>query len=196
MVNGIIILHVTQTILPTEVALDRPDPSAGQPDPLVEETIREFEPIVMLQRRSMAKVWQDRSVSKMNLQLLLLLTSRGPLSMSRLAALADVSLSNLTGIVSRMEEHGLAERVRDDHDRRVVLVRATPRGQTTCEGLEELRRQNLREILESLAESDKRLCLKAIRVMRRAAERLHPELSTQSVPHHSQPDHTRGAQQA
>ena len=46
--------------------------------------------------------------------------------MSRLAELLDVSLSNATGIVDRMEERGLVERVRVPDDRRVVLVRIGP----------------------------------------------------------------------
>ncbi len=49
--------------------------------------------------------------------------------MSRLAELLDVSLSNATGLVDRMEERGLVERVRVPDDRRVVLVRLTAAGQ-------------------------------------------------------------------
>ena len=49
----------------------------------------------------------------------------GELTMSRLAEFLDVSLSNATGLVDRIEERGLVERSRVPDDRRVVLVRLT-----------------------------------------------------------------------
>ena len=39
-----------------------------------------------------------------------------------------VTVSNLTGIVDRLEEKGLVLRDRDAHDRRVVRVKLTPKG--------------------------------------------------------------------
>ena len=39
-----------------------------------------------------------------------------------------VTVSNLTGIVDRLEEKGLVVRERDSHDRRVVYVRLTDKG--------------------------------------------------------------------
>ena len=45
--------------------------------------------------------------------------------MSRLADMLDVSDSNASGVVDRLEERGYVERIRVPNDRRVVLVRAT-----------------------------------------------------------------------
>ncbi len=39
-----------------------------------------------------------------------------------------VTVSNLTGIVDRLEEKGLVNRERDAHDRRIVRVRLTEKG--------------------------------------------------------------------
>ena len=39
-----------------------------------------------------------------------------------------VTVSNLTGIVDRLEEKGLVARERDTHDRRVIRVRLTEKG--------------------------------------------------------------------
>jgi DNA-binding MarR family transcriptional regulator len=140
----------------------------------------------------MGRVWQDRSVSKLNLHVLMLLSSRGPMPMSRLAALADVSLPSLTGIVDRMEERGLAERVRDERDRRVVVVQVTDRGRTSCEEFEAVPRETMRRILNELSEADQRTCLKAFRAMRQAVERLEPELASPTP--QAQANHTKGAQ--
>jgi hypothetical protein len=48
--------------------------------------------------------------------------------MGRLAEILDASMSSATGIIDRMEERGLVERVRVPDDRRVVLVRPTQTG--------------------------------------------------------------------
>jgi len=67
-------------------------------------------------------------VSMTHLHLMWILEHHGELPMSRLAEIVDVSLSNATGIVDRMEERGLVERVRVPDDRRVVMARISDRG--------------------------------------------------------------------
>ena len=52
----------------------------------------------------------------------------GPRRMSDLAECAQTSQASLTGIIDRLEEHGLVERVRSRDDRRVVEVTLTPAG--------------------------------------------------------------------
>jgi DNA-binding MarR family transcriptional regulator len=161
-------VHVS--VSSSEVGAD--DASASDTDPdLVDRIIAEYEPLVAVQRRATAHIWLDRSISKANMHVLMLLGGHGPLPMSRLAGLLDVSLPNATGIVDRMEEHGLVERIRDEHDRRVVLVRATTAGVTLVDEIEDLRRSELRRILERLDHDEQRTCLAAFRAMRRAAER-------------------------
>jgi DNA-binding MarR family transcriptional regulator len=138
-------------------------------DPVIEGIIEAFEPLLVAQRRVMAKVWQDRSISKLNLHLLMLLEANGPQSMSRLAALANVALPNLTGTVSRMEELGLVVRESDSRDRRLVVVRKTPRGRALLQELESVRHEELRRILHELSPPERRQCLDAMRIMARAA---------------------------
>ncbi|HSK46554.1 MAG TPA: MarR family transcriptional regulator [Coriobacteriia bacterium] len=54
--------------------------------------------------------------------------SAGPRRMSDLANCAQTSQASLTGIVDRLEEHGLVERTRSKDDRRVVDVALTEEG--------------------------------------------------------------------
>ena len=150
----------------------RPSTLGPGEDDLVDAIVAEYEPIVARTRRAMAGIWQDRKVSKTTMIVLMQLQLHGPVSMSRLAGLLDVGLPNMTGIVSRMEELGFVERVRDEHDRRVVLVRTTPRGMEMTEELEAIRRQQLRQLVMSLGPSDRQACFQAFRALREAAERL------------------------
>jgi DNA-binding MarR family transcriptional regulator len=179
-------LQVTATISP---AADR---VKGHEEDLIDQAIAEFEPVIAFQRGRMRRIWQDRTVSKLNLQLLMLLSNHGAMPMSRLAAFADVSLPNLSGIIDRMEERGLVERVRDEHDRRVVLVRTTAKGRSSCEELEALPRDTMRQILTAVPEADRRTCLRAFRAMRRAVETLSAEAGTVHVPdpHHTEEPNT------
>lgn len=140
--------------------------------PSVDQVIEALAPMMAYQRRSMMRFWQDRSLSKLSLHVLMLLDHRGPLPMSRLAALVDVSVSNMTGIVDRLEEHGMVERVRDDRDRRLVLVRTTPQGTNRCEEVEGLRREHLRQLLRTLDGRERAEVLRAARVLASGVARL------------------------
>ena len=91
-------------------------------------------------------------VSMTNLHVLGLLSRHGEMPMSRLADVLDVSLSNATGLIDRMEERHLVERVRVTDDRRIVLVRLTAGGNSTLEEVELLRHDLLERLLAQLDE--------------------------------------------
>ena len=145
-------------------------------DPVIEEIVEAFEPVLAAQRRVLAAVWQDRSISKLNLHILMLLQAHGAQPMSRLAALANVALPNLTAIVGRMEELGLVVRESDPRDRRLVVVRETDRGRSCIEELQSVRRDELRRILHTLTPGERQLCLDSMRTMARAASASQPGL--------------------
>ena len=89
-------------------------------------------------------------VSMTHMHVMWLLQHHGDLAMSRLAELLDVSFSNATGIVDRMAERGLVERVRVPDDRRVVLVRIAPKGVETVEQTEAVKHDRIGAILSHL----------------------------------------------
>lgn len=67
----------------------------------------------------------------------LALLSRSPMPMRQIAQRLKCEPSNVTGIVDRLEAHGLAERRPDPADRRVKLAAATPAGVDTATRLRE-----------------------------------------------------------
>jgi MarR family transcriptional regulator, organic hydroperoxide resistance regulator len=89
-------------------------------------------------------------VSMTQLHVLSMLARHGEMPMSRLAESIDVSLSNVTGLIDRIEERGYVERVRVPDDRRVVLVRVTDAGRSVLDETEALRSEMLRQILDRL----------------------------------------------
>ncbi|MEE4544432.1 MarR family transcriptional regulator [Streptomyces sp. V4-01] len=84
----------------------------------------------------------------------LALLAPGPMPMRQIAQRLKCEPSNVTGIVDRLEAHGLAERRADPADRRVKLAAATDAGRDTAARL----RESLdfaREPLAALSEAER-----------------------------------------
>jgi DNA-binding MarR family transcriptional regulator len=115
------------------------------------------------------------------LHVLWLLQHHGSMPMSRLAELVGASLSNATGIIDRMEEHGLVERVRVPNDRRLVLVEPAAAGLRALSETETHRRDRLRSVLTHLSATERPIVLAALRSLRRA---LSAEVESAAVHQH------------
>lgn len=161
--------------------------------PLPAQIVDELEPLMVRGRRAMARSGWLRTLSSTHLHVLMLLEMEQAVSMSRLAEHLDVSDSNVTGIVGRMEERGFVERVRDEGDRRLVLVQATEAGQKALREIESIRREHIENVVSHMDASDQRLCLRAFRVLRETAERCEPHLEPGCHPsaHHRAPSSSR-----
>ena len=108
------------------------------------------------------------TVSMSQMHVLWLLQHHGEMPMSKLAVLLDVSLSNATGIIDRMAERGLVERVRVEDDRRVVLVRPADAGRQAISQIESSKRDRMRAVIGRLPATERPIVLAALRSLRRA----------------------------
>jgi DNA-binding MarR family transcriptional regulator len=165
-------LHVT-TSIDRDTTPPPGEPAAAAAGDLVEKIIGELEPLII--RQYQAAAWHDRTISKTNMFVLMLLMEHGQMPMSRLAGMLDVSFPSLSGIIDRMEEHGLVERLRDENDRRLVLVRSTSKGHASVADLQEMRREYLRRVLRTMTVGDRQTCHAAFAAMRRAADAITPD---------------------
>lgn len=129
---------------------------------------------------SMGRLVQGH-VSLTQMHVLWLLQHHGAMSMGRLAELLDVSISNATGLIDRMDEHGLIERVRVPDDRRVVLVKPAAAGLQALSETETSKRERMRSVLGRLPASERPIVLSALRSLRRA---LSEEAETSAVHQH------------
>jgi DNA-binding MarR family transcriptional regulator len=120
-------------------------------------------------------------LSMTQLHVLWLLEHHGAMTMSGLAELLDVSLSSATGLMDRMEEHGLIERVRTPDDRRLVLVRPAALGRQALEESAEVKRDRIRAIAERVAPVSRATILQAFREFRVA---IQAELDPAEEHHH------------
>jgi len=79
----------------------------------------------------------------------------GPRRMSELADVVEISSASLTGIVDRLEDRGLARRVRSDEDRRVVTVELTEAGRAEMVASNREFAARVRTLLEPLSEQER-----------------------------------------
>jgi DNA-binding MarR family transcriptional regulator len=114
---------------------------------------------------------EDRAsgLSGPRLSLLSVVVFGGPLPMSALAAAEQVRPPTITKLVRELEREGLVERLRDPDDRRVLQVRATPKGQKL---LDEGRRRRVTRIataLQALPAADRKLLARSAELIEQLA---------------------------
>jgi DNA-binding MarR family transcriptional regulator len=140
--------------IPTTTPTPTTQPAAFQAgvasDPLVDSIVGELHGMIGSLRCAGTGRMVKAGISMTHLHILWVLEHHGELPMSRLADLLDVSLSNATGLIDRMEERGLVERVRVPDDRRVVIVRASSQGAQMRDEIEALKQDRMRSILSRL----------------------------------------------
>lgn len=136
-------VHLMRTIEPTSA-------DAAAADAVTDRIIANFRDTVVALRCIGSERLVRLGVSMTQILVLSMLQRHGDVPMSRLAELIDVSVSNATGLVDRMEERGYVERVRVASDRRVVIVRMTDAGARLLDDMESLREHTLREVLDRL----------------------------------------------
>ena len=171
-------LHVTRSIPDL-------DPTSAEANPgraaTVEAILTEVSGWVGDLRCASLERLVQSNVSLSQMHVLWLLQHQGEMSMGRLAELLDVSLSNATGIIDRMEEKGFIERVRVPDDRRLVLVRPGAAGIRALSETETSKRDRMRAVLGHLPASERPIVLAALRSLRRA---LSAEVETSVVHEH------------
>lgn len=112
------------------------------------------------------------ALSMVQLNVIAVLETHGPLSMSRLAEALDVSVASATGIVDRMEHRGLVTRHHEEDDRRIVVVSLTEAGAHVFLDIAAHRRERMARLLRELNEDELSSFVAGVRAMRAARARL------------------------
>jgi len=115
--------------------------------------------------RRVRVVDEELGISPARASALSVLVFGGPLPIGRLAAAEQVSPPAITKTVAALEADGLAERVRSDEDRRVVLVRATPAGRALLERGRAARVRVIAGMIAGLSDRDRRTLDRAAAVI-------------------------------
>ena len=136
-------------------------PVEGPPDP-VKEIIYQIRRLIQAGELYTKELNKKYSVTAAQLNCLLALHESGPLPLSHIAKLIMVKSSTVTGIIDRLEQKGLVERVRTSRDRRVITIKLTEPGtrlannapppiqQKIMDGLKKLPKEDIEPIVAAL----------------------------------------------
>lgn len=83
-------------------------------------------------------------------RLMVVLATRGPLSLSQISAELGIDLSNASRLVDRLQRHGLARRDRNGEDGRVVEVSITEGGMKVIAAVDDIRREEVKRVLDRM----------------------------------------------
>ena len=136
---------------------------------LRERVIDQFEQLLQRIHAEIAEPWLELELTMPQLKMLLVVDWLGPAPMSQVAARLGVGVSAATGLVERLEEHGLARRAHDARDRRVVLVASTTRGRDLVVRLRSVGCERFATILAMLSGDDLRRFAEGMEILSRAA---------------------------
>jgi DNA-binding MarR family transcriptional regulator len=180
-------MRTINTPIDTAEASTSTSPAAANaaPEVLVDSIVGELHQMIGSLRCAGTGRMVKAGISMTHLHILWVLEHHGELPMSRLADLLDVSLSNATGLIDRMEERGLVERLRVPDDRRVVIVRASEQGVRIRDEIEALKQDRMRSILTRLKPNQLTRVLAALGDLRGAVV---DEIGTDHLdahPHHN-----------
>lgn len=116
----------------------------------------------------------DMKFSKSELLAMLVLSSRGELTMSELAEIIHVPLSTATGLVDRLVRNQYLKRDRRDDDRRIVVLKLTDKGQGINEAYQRVMSRYITLITDELTEEEQqfllRIVLKVFKAMQTESE--------------------------
>jgi DNA-binding MarR family transcriptional regulator len=143
------------------IAEHEPTPPGDEPS----EIARELRAIWQLLRRGTPHTAGDGHLQQQQYWVLAELSRGGSRRMSGLAECSHVSQASLTGIVDRLEERGLIERVHSAEDRRVVDVSVTPAGVAELERSRAEMTAQLESMLAPLSEPQRHELLSLLRVI-------------------------------
>ena len=148
----IVAIYIVQVSVNDDTSADTP--TAAAPERSREDAFREIaEGIASLASRrrcAVARRVHHSGISLGHLQILWILQEHGPLPVSRLADWLGIGAPNATGLLDRMEQRGLVERVRDADDRRVVLACMTDLGRAAIAEHDGWRLELIEQVLEPL----------------------------------------------
>jgi DNA-binding MarR family transcriptional regulator len=148
-----------------------PDRPRGVPDDDLHATANRLHSAALRLLRHASTVDAGMDLDGPRASALSVLVFGGPMPIGRLATLERVSAPAITKLVGALETLGLAERVRSQTDRRVVLVQATARGRSVLERGRAARVRVVAALLDGLPDRDRRVIDRAVTLI---ADRLAP----------------------
>ncbi|GIP40395.1 putative HTH-type transcriptional regulator YfiV [Paenibacillus sp. J31TS4] len=115
--------------------------------------------------------WAKLDLTMPQLKILILLRFSSRLSVSTLAEVMNTSLSNMTGILDRLEGHGFVARVPSVSDRRSVFVKLTSQAQDIFDQIDHSGQAKFYAAIGRLTETEQRMVELGLQILAEAFEK-------------------------
>lgn len=122
-------------------------------------------------RQSTLPDWLSVDLTMPQWKVLMTLHAGEAATVGELAQALRVRLPTISGILDRLEAHGLVQRASDTRDRRVVRVQLTDSGTQLAGRLVRIGQQRFEEALAPLDEGELAIVVRAFELLARSAER-------------------------
>ena len=126
-------------------------------------------------RRSMhesIRSMKDSGRSMSHLHTFMRLAKHGPVSISSISEMLDISLAAASQMVDRLVNDGMLARTEDPDDRRAKLINLTPEGQQLVEDVYEARLAWMKDLANELSPDDQAKIASALTSLTQAAVKL------------------------
>jgi DNA-binding MarR family transcriptional regulator len=104
------------------------------------------------------------------LKTLFFISNRGATTTGKLATALKVTPTNVTGIIDRLLEKDLITRIGDPDDRRVLVLRTTPKGDELVAELRQKRRERMTELFKNLSDKEAEIVAQGLKIMVKAID--------------------------
>lgn len=129
-----------------------------------------------------ANAWAKLDLTMQQMKVIMMLEHRGDVPVSVLAESLNVSLPNMTGIVDRLVQNDLVERIPSSQDRRVILLRSTKKSKEIFDSLFTSAFQRFQTVMGRLKKTDQEIISLGLRLLSDAYEKYAEEMRQQQNP--------------
>jgi DNA-binding MarR family transcriptional regulator len=162
-------------MLPKALRLALQMPEEEQLNPSKKEVINQVLFLQMKIQRSMRDdapdAWLALNLSIAQLKSLFFINFEGVTNFKNLATALGVTPPNVTGIIERLVEHDLVSREYNQANRRMQMLKLTPKGVNLVTGLKERTTSHLSRLLENLSSEDLSALVQGLTALARGVQR-------------------------
>ena len=137
---------------------------------IVEELIELQRKIDHDRRQYELDAWMSLNLGIGQLKTLFFISNRGATTTGKLATALKVTPTNVTGIIDRLLEKKLITRIGDPDDRRVLVLRTTPKGDELVAELRQKRRERMTELFKNLSDKEAEIVAQGLKIMVKAID--------------------------
>jgi DNA-binding MarR family transcriptional regulator len=137
---------------------------------LIKESIELQRKADQVRRQYELDVWMGLPLTIAQLKSLFFIRNQGSTNLGTLAAALGVTPTNTTGIIDRLVKQGLVSRTENPENRRMLLLRATDKGEELVGRLRERRRGYMSEVLQRMSVDELATLAQGLASLVKAAE--------------------------